>query len=119
MGASLYEPINLCKPTAPGTASSSSLFECSPSAEFECDAVLCPMDGAAPGEWRSCWTSEWLSLRLAAALQSVGTIRHLISAHQWHYATEGSFISRRRFCANSGCVGVCAKMQLAQEHSLC
>lgn len=93
MGASLYEPIHVYKPLAPDIGIADGPFE-----YFTVGGIRMPMP----------FTTRMTVVRLgngdlflhspiafdqglAAALQRLGTIRHLVSPNQWHYAHIGEW----------------------------
>ena len=93
MGASLYDPINAYKPLAPDIGIVDGPFE-----YFTVAGVRMPMP----------FTTRTTVVRLsngdlflhspiayneslAAELQRMGTVRHLISPNQWHYAHIGEW----------------------------
>jgi hypothetical protein len=93
MAATLYEPINVCKPLAASIGIVDGPFE-----YFTVAGIRMPM----PFTTRMTvvrLTNGDLFLhspiafedRLAVELQQLGTIRHLISPNQWHYAHIGAW----------------------------
>jgi hypothetical protein len=94
MGASLYDPINAYKPLAPDIGIVDGPFE-----YFSVAGIRMPMP----------FTTRMTVVRLgngdlflhspvayneslAAELQRMGTVRHLISPNQWHYAHIGEWL---------------------------
>lgn len=95
MAATLYEPINVYKPLAPNIGIVDGPFE-----YFTVAGIRMPI----PFTTRMtvvCLTNGDLFLHspiafneaLAAVLRSMGTVRHLISPNQWHYAHIGEWQS--------------------------
>jgi hypothetical protein len=93
MSASLYDPINVYKPLAANIGTVDGPFE-----YFSVSGIRMPMP----------FTTRMTVVRLgngdlflhspikydetlAAALQTMGTVRHLISPNQWHYAHIGEW----------------------------
>ena len=95
MAATVYEPINVYKPLAPNIGIVDGPFE-----YFTVAGIRMPI----PFTTRMtvvCLTNGDLFLHspiafneaLAAVLRSMGTVRHLISPNQWHYAHIGEWQS--------------------------
>jgi hypothetical protein len=93
MGASLYEPINVYKPLAADVGIVDGPFE-----YFTVAGIRMPMPFTtrmtvvrlANGDL-FLHSPIAFDRRLAGALQTMGTIRHLISPNQWHYAHIGEW----------------------------
>ena len=92
-GATLYEPINIYKPLAPAVGIVDGPFE-----YFTVAGIRMPMPFTtrmtvvrlANGDL-FLHSPIAFDERLAAELRTMGTVRHLISPNQWHYAHIGEW----------------------------
>jgi hypothetical protein len=93
MGAALYEPINEYKPLAPGIGIVDGPFE-----YFTVAGIRMPMPFTTRMTVVRLRNGDLFlhspiayDARLAIELRRMGTIRHLISPNQWHYAHIGEW----------------------------